>query len=207
VKWFVTALVGLSAIAANTASAAAAAEPDLTTWKQTFVGCKLEDVKSSLLSIKSFNCGPEQGDVHLEADSKTSGFVEVLEGSEGPMRITKIRAFRKAADAPIDAILQDVRAASPGRNSETCVFTPTTDGDDGAKRWAFAPGGSAAESWTQDEKSGDPVDPPCGALGVQFEGDLYFEVLPDDPTIVVFVDAGSEIQIFVPATLKSVAAH
>ena len=160
-----------------------------------------------MLAIKSFNCGPDQGNVHLEADDKISGFVEVLEGSEGPMRITKIRAFKKSADAPLDAILSDVRAASPGRNSETCVFTPTTDADDGTKRWVFAPGGEARETWAQDEKSGDPVDPPCGALGVQFEGDLYFEVLPDDPTTVVFVDAGSEIQIFVPSTLKSAAAH
>ena len=187
---------------------AGAAEPDISAWKQTFVGCKLQDVKGATLSIESFACGPNQGNVHLEADDKLPGFVEVVDGAEGPMRITKIRAFKKAADAPINSILPDVRAASPGRISDTCEFTPAaqTD-DDGVKRWVFAPGGDAKDTWDQDEKSGDPVDPPCGALGVQFEGDLYFEVLPDDPTTVVFVDAGSEIQIFIPSTLKSVGAH
>jgi hypothetical protein len=186
----------------------AAEEPDLTAWAETFAGCKLGEVKGATLAIKSYACGAEQGNVHLEADDTLPGFVEVLDSSDGPMRIVKIRTFKKAAEAPIESVLAAVQAASPGPHTDTCAFAPAPGDDDGgSKRVVLAPTGDAKVAWDAAEQKGEPIDPQCGALGVQFEGDLYFRVLADDPTTVVFVDAGSEIQIFIPSTLKSVAAH
>ncbi len=186
----------------------AAEEPDLSAWADTFAACKLQEVKGATLSIKSYACGAEQGNVHLEADDTLPGFVEALDSSDGPMRLTKIRAFKKAADAPIEAVLAAVQAASPGPHTDTCAFAPAPGDDDGGgKRVVLAPSGDVKAAWDAAEQKGEPIDPPCGPLGVQFEGDLYFRVLPDDPTTVVFIDAGSEIQIFIPSTLKSVAAH
>jgi hypothetical protein len=40
-------------------------------------------------------------------------------------------------------------------------------------------------------------------MGVGFVGDRVFQVMADDPTKVVYIDYGSEIQIFDTATLKS----
>ena len=45
-------------------------------------------------------------------------------------------------------------------------------------------------------------DLPCGDMGVGFVGDRYFQVMPGHPDRVVYVDRGSEIQIFDPATLR-----
>ena len=47
----------------------------------------------------------------------------------------------------------------------------------------------------------------CGRLGVAMVGDRYFEVAPGHPDQVVFVDAGSEIQIFDPQTLTIAPAR
>jgi hypothetical protein len=182
-----------------------AIELDLSAWSETFAGCQLQEVKGAVLSINSYTCGTEHGNAHLEADNTLPGFVEVHDGTDGPTRTVKIRAFRKAARAPIEAVLAAVRAASPGPSTASCTFAPALGDDDtGAKRFSLVPTGAARVAWDASVDGGAPIDPPCGPLGVQFEGDLYFEVLPDDPTTVAFIDAGSEIQIFIPATLKGV---
>ncbi len=199
---------GLVLALVSAAHPAAAEEPDLSAWAETFAACKLQDVKGATLSIKSYACGAEQGNVHLEADETLPGFVEVLDSSDGPMRIPKIRAFKKAAEAPVESILAAVQAAFPGPHTDTCTFAPAPGDDDGGgKRVVLAPSGEVKAAWDAAEQKGEPIDPPCGPLGVQFEGDLYFQVLADDPTTVVFIDAGSEIQIFIPSTLKAVTAH
>lgn len=170
-------------------------------WAETFVGCELQTVTGAGLSIESYACGPDKGSVHLEADDTVPGFVEVSEGEDGPVRTVKIRTFKKGADAPIDAILEQIRTDSPGPDTATCALSPMP-GDD--QHFVFEPTGEAKTAWQKADESGEAVDPPCGPLGVQFVGDIYFQTLPDDPTTVVMVDTGSEIQIFKPATLKAV---
>jgi hypothetical protein len=152
----------------------------------------------------SYARGPEQGNAHLEADESLPGFVEVQNGDAGAVREVKIRIFKKAAGAPIDAIVEQVRAASPGSATATCVFEPVPATDEATgDRYNFAPSGTAKKKWEDALDGGPPADPPCGPLGVQFAGDLYFEVLPNDPESVAFIDAGSEIQIFDPSTLRA----
>jgi hypothetical protein len=46
------------------------------------------------------------------------------------------------------------------------------------------------------------VERPCGFMGPGDVGDRYFVTLPGHPEIVVFIEAGSELQIFDAETLK-----
>lgn len=173
-------------------------------WSETFVGCTKQKVKGAGLSISSYACGPDQGNAHLEADDSVPGFVEVQNGDAGPVREVKIRTFNKAADSPLASILDDVKAASPGPHTASCILerVPAADEQQG-ERYYLSPTGEAKTAWDKALNDGPAGDPPCGPLGVQFAGDLYFIVLPGDPARVAFIDAGSEIQIFDPSTLRA----
>lgn len=172
-------------------------------WSETFANCELQTVKGAALSIEAYACGEEQGNVHLEADDSLPGFVIVSDGPDGISRNVAIRVFKKEPGAPFSAILEDVKALSPGPHTNTCVFEKWPGEEAGVMRYVLAPTGDAKAAWDKGLENGEPVDPPCGALGVQFVGDLYFEEIAGDPGTVAFVDSGSEIQIFKPQTLKS----
>ncbi|WP_396593942.1 hypothetical protein [Brevundimonas sp. R86498] len=116
--------------------------------------------------------------------------------------------FKKAADAPIDSLVEAVRAKSPGPHSATCTLQPVTVEGAAPGSYGFEPTGAARAAWDA-FASGDgeaaPVEPPCGAMGPQMAGDRSFRVVEGDPTTVVFIEHGSEIQIFDPATLRPAA--
>jgi len=194
-----TALAALMVLAASTQTPAEA-PPE-------FADCKLGDVTGAGMTISSYACGPERGNIQLVADEALPGFVEVTSGPDGESKTVRVRAFKKEPGEPIDAVLPAVRAASPGPHSAECTFEPL-DAEDTAepKRYVFAPTGDSKAAWAAAQDSGGEIDPPCGDLGEQFVGDLYFQELPGDPSTVVFVNAGSEIQIFDPTSLKSIKA-
>ena len=48
----------------------------------------------------------------------------------------------------------------------------------------------------------EEMAPPCGEMGPQFSGDRSFFAVEGDPTTVVFVEYGSEIQIFDASTIR-----
>lgn len=171
-------------------------------WSETFASCKLQTVSSEKLSIEAYACGPDFGNVHLESEASLPGFVIVSDGPDGVSREVAIRAFAKAAEDPIDAILPAVRAVSPGPHTETCTLQSTPGGEASEQRFALSPTGAAKTAWDKGVEAGEPIDPPCGPLGVQFTGDLYFAPVANDAATVVFINGGSEIQIFKPHTLK-----
>lgn len=167
---------------------------------QTFAGCQWGKVSGSGLSIWSYACGPDKGSQSLVADDEVGGFAIITDGLEPSV---VVRTFAKPADAAIDAALPAIRAASPGTHTATCVLTPMTiEGREPV--YLLSPTGAAKTQWDAVEAgtatTGD-TDPPCGDLGVGFSGDRYFQVLKGDPAKVVYVDAGSEIQIFDPSTI------
>ncbi|CAN5129750.1 hypothetical protein BH10PSE1_BH10PSE1_05980 [soil metagenome] len=168
--------------------------------KEAFAGCEWGKVTGSGLSVWSYGCGPDKGGQSLIADDEVGGFAIIADGLE-PNPV--IRTFAKDAAAPIDAILPALRAASPGPHTATCALEPmTVEGRDTV--YILSPTGTAKTHWAAVE-AGEPnltdTDPPCGDLGVGFSGDRYLQVLKGDPTRVVYVDAGSEIQIFDPSTI------
>jgi hypothetical protein len=167
--------------------------------KDTFVGCTWQKVESATLSIWSYTCPPDHGNTRLVADDALPGF-KFPDGS------IAIRAFEKPAGAPVDAILDQIRAASPGPHSDTCVLTPIhREEQSGPLLFMFTPTGAAKTEWDAWEASADhagDVKPPCGIMGPAMDGDRYFQALPDHPQTVVFVELGSEIQIFDVTTLR-----
>lgn len=169
---------------------------------QAFAGCQWGKVSGEGLSIWSYACGPDKNSRWLMAADEAGSFAIINDGLEP--RIV-IRSFAKPADAAIDAALPAIRAASPGKHTATCVLTPMTiEGRDPV--YLLSPTGAAKTQWDAVEAgtatTGD-TDPPCGDLGIGFSGDRYFQVLKGDPAKVVYVDAGSEIQIFDPSTLAA----
>ena len=159
----------------------------------TFKACTWGQVKSTTLSIWSYTCPTSR----LVPDADAPGFV--LE--ESGARHTALRVFKKPADAAITAILPAVRAASPGPHSDSCTLIPQKSDPE---HFEFGPTGSAVAEWAASQDNGGKTPPPCGPLGPDFVGDRRFAVMPGEPTTVVYVDMGSEIQIFDPATLRIV---
>jgi hypothetical protein len=174
---------------------------------ETFKSCTWGEVRGAGLSIWSYACGPEYGNVRLVGDDALPGFVLESTAPDGVTRTPVIRVFGKDAEAPIEAVLPAVREASPGPDTVSCAFTPATSADNaGRARFNFTPTGPAAAAWAASVASDVPGEPPCGDLGVSIVGDRYFEVLEGAPRSVVFVEQGSEIQIFDSTTLKPLAS-
>jgi hypothetical protein len=166
--------------------------------RDTFVGCKWGKVEGATLSVWSYACDSQHGNARLIADDTLPGF-KFLDGS------IAVRAFEKPTAAPIDAILPRVRIASPGAHSDTCVLAPIPGNHGGRLLYAFVPTGRAKVEWDASQANPDQagsVEPPCGIMGPAENGDRYFEALTYHPETVVFVEEGSEIQIFDANTLK-----
>lgn len=173
------------------------------TMAQTFRGCTWGEVTGGGLSVWSYACPAGAGDFRMVYDAGVPGFV--LEGASGgdADRRPAIVIFRKAADAPIDSILAEVRAKSPGPHSAECVLAtvPSPEGD----MAGFEPVGAVKDGWDafgSGAADAEPMDAPCGDMGPQMSGDRGFRVLTDDPTTVVFIEYGSEIQPFDPGTIR-----
>lgn len=183
-----------------------AADPQPSeTMAQTFQGCTWGQVTGGGLSVWSYDCPAASGDFRLVYDAALPGFVMTGNAAGEIWRNPAIVIFKKAADAPIDAILSEVRAKSPGPHSDTCVLAtvPSPEGDVAG----FEPTGAIKAQWdafASGAADAEPMEPPCGEMGPQMSGDRGFRVLADDPTTVVFVEYGSEIQPFDPASIRKI---
>ena len=94
----------------------------------------------------------------------------MLEGTDGTAQSVKISDFKKAPRAPIEAVLAAVGAASPGPYTVSCAFARVlADDETGAQRFSLVPR-KAKVAWDASVNGGDTIDPPCGPLGVQFNG-------------------------------------
>ncbi len=175
----------------------AAAQPkSLPNLQDIFPGCKWEAVRGKAFSVWSCNTKA----LRLAADDALPGFV--LVGAAG-FKSPVIRIFKKAAGAPLTSVLAHVRKASPGKYTAGCALVPAPELK--GKRFTLSPTGARGKAWQASQKDATMTDEPCGHLGEGYAGDRYFEVSPGDPTTVVFVDRGSEIQIFDPDTLTPTA--
>lgn len=204
------AVIGLTACtpaadkaAAPPAATQAAPQPSQT-MKDTFVNCTWGETTGGGLSIWSYAC-PQSGNTHMVYDASLPGFVleGTYDGQTGHSPAVVI--FKKAAEAPLDFILAEVRAKSPGPHSATCVLStiPSPEGDIAG----FEPTGAVKSQWdafASGAEGVEPMDAPCGDMGPQMSGDRGFRVLADDPTTVVFIEYGSEIQPFDFTTIRKV---
>lgn len=178
------------------------------TMAESFAGCEWGEVTGSGLSVWSYACGPEAGHVRLVADDSLPGFAIETTADGQTTRQPAIVMFDKPADARLESIVQAVRAKSPGPWTATCTLQPVTAEGVAPGRYGFEPTGEARAAWAafvSGESDAEPLEPPCGAMGPQMAGDRTFRVIEGDPATVVFIDHGSEIQIFDPATLRPAA--
>lgn len=166
-----------------------------------FADCQWGEVEGEKLAIQAFACGPEQSHSKLVADNRLPGFWLEMTGDSGPIHRLAVRTFAKDAKAPLSSILTAVRIASPGPMTAACVLSPAPPADGQPEgRYVLEPGPRDKARWEASVMSDEPMEAPCGELGESIAGDRYFRAL--NPTTVAFVELGSEIQIYDPATLR-----
>ncbi len=164
-----------------------------------FKTCTWEKVVGAHLSIWSFHCGADTSGLHLVPNDKLGGFDLAMTGS-APENI--IRSFTIPAGGKIDDALPAIRAASPGKDTATCALVPVPAFDAWAgKLYDLEPTGAAKAAYDK-ANAVEPQDPPCGDLGIAPAGDRFFTVMSADPTRVLYVNMGSEIQPFDPNTIQ-----
>ena len=203
----IAAALGLSLMSAASTSASPS-QPPLASPLQTapeFAGCKWVRVAGSHYSISAFDCDGGLGGSHLIADDTLPGF-RLSAGHEGQQSVA-IRLFSKAPKSPVTSILPTVRAASGGLAASCTLLLSQAESQStpGAMRYVLEPNAKAMKAWGAAPDSVKATSAPCGPMGTQYVGDRYFEVMPGHPNLVMFVDMGSEIQIFDPATLRLIA--
>ena len=176
--------------------------------QETFVDCTWGETQGSGLSVWSYAC-PQAGNTHMVHDASLPGFA--LEGTyDGQTsRSPAIIVFKKAADAPIESVLAEARTKSPGPHTAECVLARPTY--DGAAEGIYhlvppAPVKAQWDAFSSGEGEAEPMDPPCGDLGEQMAGDRVFYVLDGDPTTVLWVNFGSEIQPFTAESIRPLNA-
>ncbi|KAF0183051.1 MAG: hypothetical protein IV086_02060 [Hyphomonadaceae bacterium] len=175
---------------------------------EAFDGCTWGEVSGVGLAVHSFACGPEKSSLRLVVDEGMPGFaIESTDGGGHPTRQAVIQIFAKEPDEPIEVIVPAIAALSPALDGGSCTLAPAGAANprpaDGRVRYIWAPTGDVKTRWEAARRTGAPMPPPCGALGVQYTGDITFEALKDDPAKVVSVSWDAGAQIFDPSTIKS----
>ncbi len=157
--------------------------------------CTWGEVVSAGVSIWSYTCPT----LRLVADEALPGFQREQIGEDGSVQLTPvIQIFAKAPDAPIGAVIDAVRAASPG--SESCEIEPGSNDD-----FVLMPTGDQALAYSK-FLSGEAEEPslPCGPLGPSEAGGRTFRVLADAPDKVIMIDWGTEPPVYDPDTMSAV---
>jgi hypothetical protein len=159
---------------------------------ELYADCTWGEVTSADLSIWSFACANDR----LVPDE--AGFARERTQPDGQVvRNVAIRVFAKPADAGLDAIVEQVRAVSPG--GEACVLEPGAHDD-----WVFMPTGEALaahQAFVEGRAEGPSM--PCGPLGPSEAGGRTFRVVDGAPDKVVMIDWGTEPPIFDADTLRA----
>ena len=156
---------------------------------EQFGDCTWGEVRAAGVSVWSFACA----DQRLVGDEALPGFVR----EEGGQRYPVIRLFDKEPEAPIDAALPAIRAASPG--AETCVLEAASGGG-----YRLMPTGEARRAYDA-YINGETEEPvfPCGPLGPSEAGMVIIEVVDGAPNMVAAISTPSDIPIFDWNTLRA----
>jgi hypothetical protein len=149
-------------------------------------------VTSVDVAIWSYTC-PDQ---RLVADEALPGFQREQTAADGTVtRTPVIQFFAKAANAPVSAVLEAVRAASPG--AETCEIEIGSHSD-----YVLMPTGDAAMAYSKFiNGEADGPSMPCGPLGPSEAGGRTFRMLDTVPDKVIMIDWGTEPPVYDPDTL------
>lgn len=168
--------------------------------KTAFPNCSWSDVTGAGLSMGAFTCADQK----IVADEALPGFVLESIGADGKTsRTAVVQLFTKAADAPVESVLDAVRAASPGAFSAECVLTANTM-DPTGKTFLFVPAGAGKAAYDAFRAGKSDEDSmPCGAMGPSEGGERLFTQVDGAPDKVALISIGSDIQIFDSNTLRA----
>lgn len=180
--------VNTATATATTVAAPVPSEALETQWP----GCTWGEVRVSGVSLWAYACTNDR----MVGDEALPGFVR----ETGTARAASIRLFSKAADAPIEAALPAIRAASPG--GEACVLEVVAGRE---VRYQLVPTGAAAAAYEAFTSGRNPNGPsmPCGPLGPSEGGMRLIEVVEGAPTKVAVIDTGSDMPLFDMDTLRA----
>jgi hypothetical protein len=190
------------------ADGASHAEPPAPT-TEILPGCTAwTKVTGAGLSIWAQTCAGRR----LTADA--NGKALVIETLDGAGAVIDRGAVIEVFDAPAGGaagLAAMLMAAGGAPAGAACALeaSPNVLADrPGVTRYILAPTGAAKTTW--ERLSGGPnppEDPPCGRYGVGFVGDRIIQIEAAHPDKAVFVELGSEIQMFDANTLTFAKVH
>jgi hypothetical protein len=151
------------------------------------------------IGVWAERCDLDTGLWQLRYDEALPGFALTVDG--GDVAVV-LQTFAKPAEAPVSAILPDLRRRGYIPDDEECVFAPAAIRP-AARTIAFfdiQPTGARKAAF-----EATPVDevpePPCGDYGWSTHGIRYFMTDTRFPDRVIYVDIGEDGMMFDPETV------
>lgn len=134
--------------------------------------------------------------VNFEADRKEGAVVRIVHDTAKGSKDSRepvIRVFTKASGESIaDAIRRVALASTPADRAPHCRAVPAKNAKlpEGRHAYVFAPDDEVA---ILKKAEGEIPEPPCGALGVDYDSQSYWEYHPSETTRrFAFVELGQE---------------
>lgn len=158
-------------------------------------------VKAAGLSVWSQACATQR----LVGDDSARALVLETLNDQGAVvaRDAVIQLFEAANN--LDSLAATLMQAGGAPVGATCALAPApavVPLPEGVQRYVLTPTGQTNVAWERAVTSDiAPDTPPCGRYGVAIVGDRYLELRPEHPDKAVFVELGSEIQIYEPNTV------
>lgn len=180
----------------DTPAASAAAPVPNPTLQQTHADCQWGEVRAAGISMWRFTCA----NTDIVADETLPGFVRESVFEDGTrFRSPVVQIFQKPADAPIEAILPALRAASPGDETSGCVLEAAPEGG-----FSFVPSGEGRARYQKFlDGSADGPAVPCGIWGPSEVGSRAILTIPGVDDRVAAVEFGSDPPLHDYRTLKA----
>lgn len=177
-------LAALQALAACSAVPKAPAQD-----ASTEDACQWRTLEAGPFSVQAQTCRHATGVWQVRAEPELPGFG--LWHDDGRVT-TVVQWFAKPADAPVAAILPELRAKGLIPNDEQCVFRPATrPGPRTHAYYDIRPIGTRLAALEATPSDQIP-DPPCGEFGWSTHGVRYFVTDIRTPEWVVYVNEGQD---------------
>jgi hypothetical protein len=151
--------------------------------------CEWRTLESGPFSLRAQTCRHANGVWQVRAEPELPGFGL---WHDDQRVTTVVQWFAKAADAPVDAILPELRARGLIPNDEQCVLRPAPR--PGPRTHAYhdiRPIGARLAA-LQATPADEIPDPPCGEAGWSTHGVRYFMTDMRTPEWVLYVNEGQD---------------
>jgi hypothetical protein len=159
--------------------------------------CEWGSVTAAGISMWAYACPNDR----IVGDENLPGFVRVIPDVDGETQMGPVVQFlTKAPDAPLESVLDQVRAMSPG--AESCIIEVGAHSD-----YLLMPTGEAFEAYQRYVRgeagaADETVMMPCGPYGPSEGGGYTFRLVDGMPDVVAMIFWPSEIATYDPDTLR-----